>query len=94
MYVQLYAEVSTPMKQIKFVVDRVRAEHRLFCSSRKHQSLDAGSNTVTDSLENAHFQWLLRYIRAVKAAGFLEMLYQYVIRSAGEKIGPMHHTNK
>ena len=87
-------EVSTPMKQRKLLVDCVRVEHRLFHSSRKHQSLEIGSYTVTASLGNAHFQWLLCYIRAVKAAGFLETLYQHVIRSAGKKSGPTHNINK
>ena len=93
-YVQLYAEVSTPMKQRKLVVDRVRVEHRLFRSSRKCQPLETGSYTLTTSLGNAHFQWLLRYIGAVKAAEFLETVYQDVIRSAGEKRGPTYHINK
>ena len=91
-YVQLYVEVSTPMKQRKLLVDRVRVEHRLFRSSRKRQSLETGSYTVTASLGNARFQWLLCYIRA--AAGFLETLYQDVIRSAGEKRGPTYNINK
>ena len=86
-------EVSTPMKQRKLLVYRVWVEHRLFCS-RKRQSLETESYTVTASLGNARFQWLLHYIRAVKAAGFLETLYQDVIRSAGEKKGPMYHINK
>ena len=62
------------MKQRKLVVERVRVGHRLFLSSRKHQSLETGCYTVTASSENARFQWLLRYIRDFKAAGFLEML--------------------
>ena len=82
------------MKKRKPVVDRVQVEHRLFRSSRKRQSLETGSYTVTASSENAHFQWLLCYIRAVKAAGFLETLYQDIIRSAGEKRGPTYHINK
>ena len=82
------------MKQRKLVVDRVRVEHRLFRSSGKRQSLETGSYTVTASSENSCFQWLLRYIRAVKAAGFLETLYQDVIRSVGEKRGPTYHINK
>ena len=69
----------------KPVVDRVRAEHRLFLSSRRRQSLETGSYTVTTSSENFRFQWLPRYSGAVKEAGFLETLYQDVIRSAGEK---------
>ena len=81
------------MKQRKFVRDRVQVEHRLFRSSGKRQSQDTGPYTVTASLENARFQWLLRYIRAIKAAGFLETLYQNVIRSPGEKIGPTYHIN-
>ena len=77
-------EISTPMKQ-KLIVDYAQVEHRLFCSSRRRQSLETGSYTVTATSENARFQWLLRYIRAVKAVGFLEMLYQIIIRSAGKK---------
>ena len=87
-------EVSTPMKQRKLLVDRIQVEHRLFHSSRKCQPLETGSYTVTASLGNAGFQWLLCYIRAVKAAGFLETLYQDVIRSAGEKRGPTYNMNK
>ena len=82
------------MKLKKLVVDRIRVEHTLFRSSRKRQSLETGSYTVTASSENAHFQWLPRYSRAVKAAGFLDTLYQDVIRSAGEKRGPTYHINK
>ena len=82
------------MKQKQIVVDRVRVEHGLFRSSTKRQSLETESYTVTTSSENSRFQWLLRYIRAVKAAGFLEMLYQDVIISAGEKRGPTYHINK
>ena len=78
-------EVSTPMKQRKLVVVHVLVEHRLLPSSRKHQSLETGSYTVTASSENARFQWLLRYMRTIKEAGFLETLYLDVIRSAGEK---------
>ena len=80
-------EVSTPMKQRKLLVDRVRVEHRLFCSSRKRQSLETGSYTVTASLGNAC------YIRDV-AEGVLETLYQDIIRSAGEKRGPTYIINK
>ena len=80
------------MKQRKLVVDHVRIEHRLFRSSRKCQSPETGSYTVTASSENARFQWLLRYITAVKAAGFQETLYQ--VRNMGEKRGPMYHINK
>ena len=87
-------EVSTPMKQRKLLVDRVPVEHRLFRSRRKRQSLETGSYTVTASLGNAHFQWLQCYIRAGKAAGFLETLYQDVIRSAGEKKGSTYNINK
>ena len=87
-------EVSTPMKQRKLLVDRVRVEHRLFRSSRKRQSLETGSHTVTASLGNARFQWLLCYIGAVKAAGFLETLYQDVIIIVGEKRGPTYNINK
>ena len=54
-YVQLYAEVSTPMKQRKLLVDRVRVEHRLFRSNRKRQSLETGSYTVTTSLGKCPF---------------------------------------
>ena len=80
------------MKQRKLVVDRVRVEHRLFHSSRKRQCLETGSYTVAASSENACFQWLLYFIRAVKAARFLEKLYQdVVIRSMGEKRGPTYH---
>ena len=75
-YVQLYMEVSTPMKLRKLLVHRVWVER---------QSLETESYTVTASLGNARFQWLLHYIRAVKAAGFLETQHQDVIRSAGEK---------
>ena len=82
------------MKQRKLVVDRVRVEHRLFRSSKNRLSLETGSYTVTASLGNARFQWLLRYIRAVKEAGFLETLYQDVVRSAGRKRGPTYHINK
>ena len=82
------------MTHRKLVVDRVRAEHRLFLSIRKRQSLETGSYTVTASSENARFQWLPRYSRAVKAAGFLETLYQDVTRSAGEKRGPTYNINK
>ena len=82
------------MTQRKLVVDHVWADHRLFLSSRKRQSLETGSYTVTASSENARFQWLSRYSRAVKAAGFLETLYQDVIRSAGEKKGPTYNINK
>ena len=82
------------MKQRNVVVDRVRVEHRLFHSSRKRHSQETGSYTVTASSENACFQWLLCYIRAVKAAGFPETLYQDLIRSAGEKRGPTYHINK
>ena len=82
------------MKQRKLLVDRVRVEHRLFHCSRKCQSLETGSYTVTSSSENDNFQWLLRYIRAIKAVGFLETLYQDAIRSAGEKRGPTYHINK
>ena len=87
-------EVSTPMKQRKLLVDRVGVEHRLFRSSRKRQSLETGSYTVTASLGNARFQCSLCYIRAVKAAGFLEILYQDVIRSTVEKRGPTYNINK
>ena len=79
------------MKQKKLVVDHVRVKHRLFCSRRKYQSLETGSYTATASSENAHFQLLLRYIRAVKAAGFLEML---IIINAGKKRGPTYLINK
>ena len=65
----------------------------LFRSSRKSQSLETGSYRVTASSENARFQWLLCNITAVKAAGFLETLFQDVIRSAGEKRGPTYHIN-
>ena len=83
------------MKKRKLVVDRVRVEHRLFHSSRKRQSSqETGSCTVTASLESAHFQWLLCYISVVKAAGFLETLYQDVIRSSGGKRGPTYHIKK
>ena len=82
------------MKQRKLLVDRVKLEHRLFRSSRKRQSQETGSYTVTASLGNAHFQWLLCYIRAVKAAGFLQTLYQDVIRIAGENTGPTYNINK
>ena len=81
------------MKQRKLVVDHVRVEHRLFRSSIKRQSLETVSYIVTASSENAHFQWLLRYIRAVKAVVFLETIYQDVIRSTGEKRGPTYHIN-
>ena len=82
------------MKQRKLLVDRVRVEHGLFRSSRKCQPLETGSYTVTASLGNAHFQWLLCYIRPVKAARFLETFYQDIIRSAGEKRGPTYNINK
>ena len=78
-------EVSTPMKPRKLLVDRVWVEHRLFRSSRKRQSLETGSYTVTASLGNARFQWLLCYIRAVKAAGFLETLYQDELEARAKK---------
>ena len=78
-------EVFTPMKQRKLVVDHVRVEHRLFRSNRKCKCLETRFYTVTDSSENACFQWLLHYIRAVKAAGSLGMLCQDVIRSTGKK---------
>ena len=87
-------EVSTPMKQRKLLVDRVRVEHRLFRSSRKRQPLETGSYTVTASLGNAQFPMVTCYIRAVKAAGYLETLYQDVIRSAGGKRGPTYNINK
>ena len=87
-------EVSTPMKQRKLLVDRVRVEHRLFRTSRKRQSLETGSYTVTASLGNARFQWLLCYIGAVNAARFLGTFYQDIIRSAGEKRGPTYNINK
>ena len=87
-------EVSTPMKQKNLLVDRVRVEHRLFRSNRKRQSLETGSYTVTAYLGNTRFQWLLCYIRAVEAAGYLETLYQDAIRSAGEKRGPTYNINK
>ena len=87
-------QVSTPMKQRNLQVDHVRVEHRLFHCSRKRQSLETGSYNLTASSENTRFQWLLRYIRDVKAAGFLEMLNQDVIRSAGKKGHPTYHINK
>ena len=59
-FVQLYAAVCTPMKQRKLVVDRIRVQYGLFCSSKAHQSQKTGSYTVTASL--ACFQWLLCYI--------------------------------
>ena len=58
---------------------------------RKRQSLEIGSYTVTASSENARFQWLLHYIRAAKSAGFLETLYQDVVRSTGKKRGHTYH---
>ena len=58
------------MKLKKLVVDGIRVEHTLFRSSRKRQSLETGSYTVTASSENARFQWLLRYIRTVKEQDF------------------------
>ena len=48
-FVQLYGAVCTPMKQQNVVVDRV--EHRLFHSTRKRQSQETGSYTVTISLD-------------------------------------------
>ena len=69
-YVQLYVEVSTHMKLKKLVVDRIQVEHTLFRSSRKRQSLETGSYTVTAFSENARFQWLLHYIRTVKEQDF------------------------
>ena len=58
------------MKQRNVVVDRVRVEHRVFRSrvfrsSRKRQSQETGSYTVTISLEKTRSQWLLRYIRVL-----------------------------
>ena len=50
----MYAVVSTPMKQRKLVVHRVRVEHRLFRFSRKRQSHETGSYTVNAS-GNARF---------------------------------------
>ena len=73
-FVHLYAAVSTPMKQRIVVVDGVRVEHRLFRSSRKRQSQETGSYTVTISLENALFQWLLSYIRVVRQQDFWKCL--------------------
>ena len=58
------------MKLKKLVVDRIRVEHTLFRSSRKRQSLETGSYTVTAFQENARFQWLLLYIRTVKEQDF------------------------
>ena len=81
------------MKLKKIVIHHIRIEHTLFRNSRKRQSQETGPYTVTTSTENASFQWLLRYIRAVKAAGFLETLYQNVIRTASEKKSPTYHIN-
>ena len=81
----MYAEVSTSMKQRKLEV---------FRSNRKRQSLETGSYTVAASSENAHFQWLQRCITTVKEAGFLEMLYQDVFTSVGEKRSPTYYINK
>ena len=85
-----YAVVSTPIEQRKLVVDYVPVEHRLFHSIE----CATGSYTVTAFSENARFQWLRRYIRAGKAAGFLETLYQDVIKCTGNKRGPSYHINK
>ena len=45
-----YGAVSTPMKQRNVVLDHVRVEHRRFHFSRKRQSQETGSYTVTISL--------------------------------------------
>ena len=82
------------MKQRKLVIDSVRVEHRYFCSSRKRLTLETGCYTVTAFQENARFQWLPFYSRAVKAAGFLRTVYQDVIGSAGEERGLTYHINK
>ena len=58
------------MKQRKLLVDCVQVEHRLFRSSRKRQSLETGSYTVTATSENARFQWLLLYTRALRQHDF------------------------
>ena len=58
------------MKQRKLLADCVQVEHRLFRSSRKRKSLETGSYTVTATSENARFQWLLLYIRALSQHDF------------------------
>ena len=64
-FVQLYGAVSTPMKQRNVVVDRFCVELRLIHSSRKRQSQETGSYTVTISLEKTCSRLLLHYIRVL-----------------------------
>ena len=56
MEVQLYAEVSSHMKQRKHVVESATKE--------------TGSYTVIASSKNARFQWLLRYIEKIRHQDF------------------------
>ena len=89
-FIQLYAAVSTPMKQRKHVVGRVRVRHRLFPSSRKRQSQETGFYTVTASLEIPVSNGF--YVTLGSIAGFLEMLYQNINRSGGKR-GRTYHIN-
>ena len=66
-FVQLYGAVSILIKQQSIVVDDVWVEHRLFRSSRKRQSKETGSYTVTISVEKSCFQWLLHYIKVLSS---------------------------
>ena len=58
------------MKQRKLLVDCVQVEHRLYRSSRKRQSLETGSYTVTASLRNAHFNGYYVILELLKQQDF------------------------
>ena len=60
-FVQLYAAVSTPMRQRNVVFMSIGFFALLESASFRQLDL----TTVTISLKNASFKWLLRYIRVV-----------------------------
>ena len=58
------------MIQRKLLVDCVQVEHRLYRSSRKRQSLENGSYTVTASLRNARFNGYYVTLELLKQQDF------------------------
>ena len=58
------------MKQRKLLVDCVQVEYRLYRSSRKRQSLETGSYTVTASLRNARFNGYYVTLELLKQQDF------------------------
>ena len=58
------------MKQRKLLVDYVQVEHRLYRSSRKRQSLETGSYTVTASFRNARFNGYYVTLELLKQQDF------------------------